>query len=163
MSWYNRYYHLQCAIFCNQALEDLAKYVQRWSIPNDFSNLWTYVAESLCLLDFWFPPAFFDLMIHLLNHLIDEMEICRLVGARWCYPVEKYLNVLKRYVRSMAWPKAMRHKGFAQSILHYIHIFNVECGIPIRRKRTIVRSLEGKPSSRSRTWWNSKEFMNMSS
>jgi hypothetical protein len=37
-------------------------------------------------------------MTHLGIHLVDELEICGLVGARWCYPMEKYLNVLKKYV-----------------------------------------------------------------
>jgi hypothetical protein len=68
--------------------------------PNDLSNLQTYLAESLFLLEIWFPPAFFDLMTHLLIHLVDKLEICRPMGVRWCYPVERYLNVLKRYVRN---------------------------------------------------------------
>jgi hypothetical protein len=38
-------------------------------------------------------------MTHLLIHLVDELEICGPVGARWCYPMERHLNVLKRYVR----------------------------------------------------------------
>jgi hypothetical protein len=52
---------------------------------NDLSNLWTYVVESLCLLEIWFPPTLFDLMIHLLIHLVDELEICGPMGGRWCY------------------------------------------------------------------------------
>jgi hypothetical protein len=46
--------------------------------------------------------GFFDLMTHLLIHLIDELEICGPVGARWCYLVERYLNVLNKYVRNRA-------------------------------------------------------------
>jgi hypothetical protein len=80
--------------------------------PNDLSNLRTYVPESLCHLEIWFPLAFFDLMIHLLTHLVDELEICGLVGARWCYPMERYLNVLKRYIRNGAWPKACMAFGY---------------------------------------------------
>jgi hypothetical protein len=67
---------------------------------NDLSNLQTYVVESLYLLKIWSPLAFFDLMIHLLIHLVDKLDICRPMGARWCYLVERYLNVLKRYVRN---------------------------------------------------------------
>jgi hypothetical protein len=96
MSWYNKYYHLQ------PCLKTFGKIHAKMIKPNDFSNLQKYVAKSLCLLDLWFPPTFFDLMIYLLSHLIDELKICRPVDARWCYLVEKYLNVLKRYVRNMA-------------------------------------------------------------
>jgi hypothetical protein len=56
------------------------------------------------ILKIWYPPTFFDLMAHLLIHLLDESEICGLMGVRWCYLVERYLNVLKRYVRNRAWP-----------------------------------------------------------
>jgi hypothetical protein len=77
-----------------------------------FSNLQTYVAESLCLLEIWFALAFFDLMSHFLIHLINELEICELVDARWCYPMERYLNVLKRYVRNRARSKAYMASGY---------------------------------------------------
>jgi hypothetical protein len=45
-------------------------------------------------------------MTHLIIHLVNELEICGPVGARWCYLVERYLNVLKRYVRNRARPLA---------------------------------------------------------
>jgi hypothetical protein len=53
---------------------------------NGLSNLWTYVVESLCLLEIWFPPTLFDLMTHLVIHLVDELEICGPMGATqgWC-------------------------------------------------------------------------------
>jgi hypothetical protein len=41
-------------------------------------------------------------MTHLTIHLIDELEICGPVGARWCYPMQRYLSILKRYVRNRA-------------------------------------------------------------
>ncbi len=90
--------------------------------PNDLSDLRTYVGKSLCLLEIWYPPAFFDLMIHLLIHLIDELEICGLVGAIWCYPVERYLNVLKRYVRNKVRPKACMSFGYMyDETLGFLH------------------------------------------
>jgi hypothetical protein len=73
--------------------------------PNVISNLRTYVAKSLCLLEIWFPPIF-NLTTHIIIQLLDELEICGLMGAKWCYPVERYLNVLKRYVRNRVRPKA---------------------------------------------------------
>jgi hypothetical protein len=42
------------------------------------------------------------MMNHLIIHLVDELEICGLIGARWCCPMEKYLPVLKQYVRNRA-------------------------------------------------------------
>ncbi len=68
--------------------------------PSKLYDLRTYVVKTLCLLEIWFPTGFFDLMSHLVIHLVDELKICGLVGARWCYLVERYLNVLKKYVRN---------------------------------------------------------------
>jgi hypothetical protein len=45
-------------------------------------------------------------MTHLVIHLIDELDIYGLVGAIWCYLMEKYLNVLNKYVRNRAQPEA---------------------------------------------------------
>ncbi len=54
------------------------------------------------MLEIWFSPGFFDLMTHLLVHIVNELEICRLVASRWCYPMEHYLIVLNNYVRNKA-------------------------------------------------------------
>jgi hypothetical protein len=63
------------------------------------------MVETLCMLEVWFPLAFFDLVTHLVIHLVDELEICGHVTACWCYPIERYLNVLKKYVRNKANPE----------------------------------------------------------
>jgi hypothetical protein len=48
------------------------------------------------LFEIWFPPRFFDMMTHLIIHLVDELKICGPVGAKWCYPMEGYLSFLKK-------------------------------------------------------------------
>jgi hypothetical protein len=62
-------------------------------------------------LNIWFPPKVFDMMTHLIIHLVDELEICGLVGAKRCYPMERYLLVLKRYVRNNTRLEACRAFG----------------------------------------------------
>jgi hypothetical protein len=57
------------------------------------------------MLEVWFPLAFFDLMTHLVIHLVDELKICESVSARCGYPIERYLNVLKKYVCNKANPE----------------------------------------------------------
>jgi hypothetical protein len=34
-------------------------------------------------------------MIHLLIHLVENLDVCGLVGARWCYPIERFMVILK--------------------------------------------------------------------
>jgi hypothetical protein len=46
--------------------------------------------------------GFFDMMTHLSIHLVDELEICGPVVAQWCYPMERYLSVLKKYMKNRA-------------------------------------------------------------
>ena len=64
-----------------------------------------YAAETLCILECWFPPSFWDIMSHLVIHLVDELAICGPVSCRWMYPVERYLGVLKKYVRNRSMPE----------------------------------------------------------
>ena len=68
--------------------------------PADFPSLEADVAESLALLEMEFPLSFFDVMTHLPYHLVKELDLCSPVSARWMYPVERYMKVLKGYVRN---------------------------------------------------------------
>ena len=38
-------------------------------------------AIALCMLKKEFPPSFFDIMSHLVMHLVEEVEICVHVGC----------------------------------------------------------------------------------
>ncbi|KAA0055179.1 uncharacterized protein E6C27_scaffold80G00030 [Cucumis melo var. makuwa] len=63
------------------------------------------IVETLCLLEKFFPPSFFDIMVHLLIHLGREARLCEPVQFRWMYPFERYMKVLKAYVRNRARPE----------------------------------------------------------
>ncbi|RVX18196.1 hypothetical protein CK203_004041 [Vitis vinifera] len=56
---------------------------------------------TLCLLEKYFPPSFFDIMIHLTVHLVREVRLCGPVYFRWMYPFERFMKVLKGYVRTV--------------------------------------------------------------
>ncbi|XP_015690674.1 uncharacterized protein LOC107303903 [Oryza brachyantha] len=59
----------------------------------------------LCKLEKIFPPSFFDVMVHLPIHLIDDAILRGPVQYGWMYPVERRLLALKRFVRNMARPE----------------------------------------------------------
>ncbi len=59
----------------------------------------------LCKLEKFFPPAFFDVMVHLAIHLPDEAILRGPVQYGWMYPIERRLCTLKRYVRNRARPE----------------------------------------------------------
>ena len=47
------------------------------------------LVEAMCVLEKHFPPAFFDISIHLMIHLADEALISGPVRYRWMYPFER--------------------------------------------------------------------------
>jgi hypothetical protein len=49
-----------------------------------------------------FLPSFFDCQMHLLIHLVDEIVITGPVHCQWMYWLERYMAVLKGYVRNHA-------------------------------------------------------------
>ncbi|XP_075475397.1 uncharacterized protein LOC142506126 [Primulina tabacum] len=44
---------------------------------------------TLCLLEQYFPPSFFDVILHLTVHLVREVRLCGPVYFRWMYPFER--------------------------------------------------------------------------
>jgi hypothetical protein len=49
---------------------------------NEINAFRIFVVETLCRFEIWFPPTLFDLTTHLVIHLVDELEICKLVSTR---------------------------------------------------------------------------------
>ncbi|XP_042983138.1 uncharacterized protein LOC122312562 [Carya illinoinensis] len=68
----------------------------------------------LCKLEMIFLPAFFDIMVHLAIHLLNEALLAGPVQYRWMYPFERYLGKFKRYVRNRARPEG----SIAEAYVH---------------------------------------------
>ncbi|KAL5834843.1 hypothetical protein ACOSQ3_014432 [Xanthoceras sorbifolium] len=47
------------------------------------------VAVTMCMLERYFPPSLFDIMVHLTIYLTREARLCRPVQYRWMYPFER--------------------------------------------------------------------------
>jgi hypothetical protein len=98
--------------------------------PDDFDSLELDVVESMALLEMEFLLSFFDIMTHLPYHLVQELDLCRLVSTRWMYPVERYMKTLKGYVRNMARPEASMVEGYVKYecigfVIEYLQRFDV--------------------------------------
>ena len=63
------------------------------------------IPTILCDLEKIYPPAFFDVMVHLAVHLPDEALLRGPVQYGWMYPIERRLGTFKGYVRNRARPK----------------------------------------------------------
>ena len=44
--------------------------------PRQLDALENEVAIVLCQLEMYFPPSFFDIMVHLIVHLMREIRLC---------------------------------------------------------------------------------------
>ena len=69
------------------------------------NDLQQEIVDILCLLEKYFPPSIFDIMLHLTMHLVREVRLCGPVYMRWMYPFERYMRVLKGYVRNRTRPE----------------------------------------------------------
>ncbi|GJR71484.1 hypothetical protein Tco_0083849 [Tanacetum coccineum] len=67
------------------------------------------VVDILCELELIYPPALFDIMVHLVIHLPLEGGPIR---PRWMYPFERYMKKLKGYVQNKAKPKGSIAEGY---------------------------------------------------
>ena len=82
-------------------------------IPLEMSELIEDTAIILCMLEKEFPPAFFDVMTHLLMDLVEELDICGPVHICWMYLMERYLKTLKGYVQNRDRPEASVAERYA--------------------------------------------------
>jgi hypothetical protein len=67
----------------------------------------------LCMLEKEFPLGFFDIMTHLLVHLVEEIFLCGPIQCRWMYPMEQFMKTLKDYVCTKARPEGSMAEGYA--------------------------------------------------
>jgi hypothetical protein len=69
----------------------------------------------LCKLEKIFPPAFFDVMVHLAVHLPDQALLRGPVQYGWMYPIERRLGTLKNFVRNRARPEGSIVEAYVAS------------------------------------------------
>ncbi|XP_074336927.1 uncharacterized protein LOC141674102 [Apium graveolens] len=105
------------------------------------------VIEILCQLEINFPPAFFDIMVHLPVHLCKEVEFGGPVHLRWMFGIERYLGKLKSYVRNRSKPEGSIAEGYlAEECVTFCSRFltnsrkieiekNINVGYPIGSRR----------------------------
>ena len=63
------------------------------------------IIEILCELERVFVPSFFDIMVHLPIHLVNEIRLGGPVQYRSMFAVERYLCKFKSHVRNRCYPE----------------------------------------------------------
>ncbi|XP_060968720.1 uncharacterized protein LOC133036222 [Cannabis sativa] len=83
---------------------------------------------SLCKMELIFPPAFFDIMIHLVLHFPEEAILGGPVFMRWMYHFERYMKKLKNYVGNKARPEGSIAEGYvADEAVTFCSMYFKEC------------------------------------
>ncbi|XP_057246673.1 uncharacterized protein LOC130589406 [Beta vulgaris subsp. vulgaris] len=126
-----------CSFFntiCNKVLD-----------PDRLDALQNEVVITLCQFEMYFPPSFFDIMVHLVLHLVREIKLCGPVFLRWAYPFERHMGSLKKKVKNPARPEASIIQGtIAEEVGGYCSSYfakAVTIGLPKSRHEG---RLEGK-------------------
>ena len=81
--------------------------------PLKLDALQKEVVVTLCHLEMYFPPSFFDVMVHLVVHLVREIKICGPAFLRYMYPFERFMGILKSYVRNRHRPEGSIVEGYS--------------------------------------------------
>ncbi|XP_056688370.1 uncharacterized protein [Spinacia oleracea] len=84
--------------------------------PGKLDSLQSQLIVTLCQLEMYFPPSFFDIMVH----LVREVKLCGPVYLRYIYPFERNMGDLKGYVRNRSRPKGSIVEGYlTDEVLRY--------------------------------------------
>ncbi|GJR40686.1 hypothetical protein Tco_1216370 [Tanacetum coccineum] len=81
-----------------------------------------HVIDILCNLEIIYPPAFFDVMIHLVIHLPQEALEGGPIPNRWMYPFERYMKKLKNYDVTMKFNRPGRNVDCPPQHIHKRYI-----------------------------------------
>jgi len=112
------------------------------------------VVETVCSLEMYFLPAFFDVMVHLMVHLVREVKLCGPVYLRWMYPFERDMKKLKGYVRNRNRPEGCIAEAYiVEEAIEFCseYLSGVDAvGLPSRKNATYDYSDMGYPLLRGK-------------
>jgi hypothetical protein len=88
---------MKLCVFLNAILQKVIN-------SEDLQRLQNDVAQCLVSFEVVFPPSFFNIMTHLLVHLVEEISILGPVFLHNMFPFESIMGVLKKYVHNRTRP-----------------------------------------------------------
>ena len=119
------------------------------------------IAIILSNLEMLFPPSFFDVMVHLTVHLVDEIKYCGPVFLRNMYPFERFMGILKRFCRNQNHLEASILQGYTtEEVVEFCTEYMKQrtIGLPLSRHEG---RLKGKRSLRACKWLHPENWQRM--
>ena len=56
------------------------------------------IVEIVCMFEKELPMSFMYLQVHLLIHLVDEVELVGVFSCRWMFFLERYMKKVKGFI-----------------------------------------------------------------
>jgi hypothetical protein len=100
------------------------------------------IVVILCELKMYFPHAFFDIMVHLLVHIMEDIVQLGPTFLHSMMSFERMKGVIKGYVRNRSCPDGSIAKGFLTEecisfCMNYLNIEN-HVGLPVNKHLDII-------------------------
>jgi hypothetical protein len=70
--------------------------------------------ETLCFLEMYFPPAFFNISVHFLAHLIKEIKLLGHVFLHQMYAYERFDSILMLFIRNRYYTEGNIVQGYCR-------------------------------------------------
>jgi hypothetical protein len=69
------------------------------------------MVHTLARLEMHFPPIFFNISVHLLTHLVDQIKALGPMFLHQMFPFERLMSVMRKYVRNRYKPEGCMVQG----------------------------------------------------
>ena len=87
--------------------------------PEILPRLRSDLVQCLVNFELVFPPSLFNIMTHVLVHLVDEIAILGPVFLHNMFPFERFMGVLKKYVPNRARPEGSNSMGQTEDVIGF--------------------------------------------
>jgi hypothetical protein len=90
--------------------------------------------ETLCFLEMYFLPAFFNISVYFTTHLMKEIKLLGPVFLHQMYAYERFNGIRKYFIRNRAYPEDSMVQGYCTEeamewALNYTNLSN-PIGVP---------------------------------
>lgn len=101
------------------------------------------IVVILCEMEMYFPPAFFDVMVHLLIHIMDDIVSLGPAFLHNMMPFERMNGVTKGYVRNRSHPDGSIVQGWLteECISFCTNYLDIEDPVGLPQNKHLRRAL----------------------
>jgi hypothetical protein len=79
---------------------------------DELASLQEFAVETISQFEMCFPPSLFDIMVHLVVHLVPQIEALGPMYLHEMWTYERFMSILNDYVSTHARPEASMIEGY---------------------------------------------------